>query len=94
MLVMFAQTINHISKTLVSSNVGVFTHKKTKNNQRNYDIAQKLRDVQKMIQKLSLETDTVQMSQSPTKNIVSFVLKYARFALKILIDLHQAPKVS
>ena len=60
----------------------VYCNKKKKNNQQNYDIAQILYDVQKMMQKLSLETDTVQMPQLSTKKYCSFVTKYTRFARK------------
>ena len=44
--------------------------------------------VHNMIQKHLLEIETIQIPQSPTKNIVSFVLKNTIFALTKQINLH------
>ena len=44
--------------------------------------------VQNMIPKRLLEIETVQIPPSLTKNIVTFILKNTRFALKSQVNLH------
>ena len=44
--------------------------------------------VQNMIRKRFLKIDTVQIPQSLTKNIVTFIVKNTKFALKRQVNLH------
>ena len=87
------------TKIFASSNMGMFSNKKTENNQpwkitilsKNDKLS--LCDFQKMIWKHLFETDTAQIHQSPTKNYCEFHSEHTRFTMQNQVNLHQASKV-